>query len=95
MASIPNFAFITDRHSRTMVMNGYLAAENLGLSEWFRTCDPGDGGYMFSLDPNVGALSAAVESDGHSGASFGWMCRQLQAYYTDPVAYERAWVARN
>jgi hypothetical protein len=87
-----DFSFIRDSHSRTMIRNGYNASTILELGDWFRTWNPeADKGYMFSSHPNIGKLLTAVEGDGHSGASFAWLCRNLQAYYRDPVAYELSW----
>ena len=87
-----NFDYITDDHSRQMIYNGYLAAERLELGNWFKTWEPeADRGYMFSGNPNIGKLIGATEADGHSGSSFGWMCRNLQAFYKDPVKYKEMW----
>lgn len=95
MATDSYFSYIADDHSRIMMTNAYNASESLGLGDWFRTWEPEpDRGYMFSSHPNIGKLSAALESDGHSGASFGWVCRNLQSYYRDPVAFARLWVSK-
>lgn len=75
-----------------MIRNGYAAAEELQLADWFRTWTPDAGkGYMWSSHANIGRLSMATEADGHSGASFAWMCRQLQFFYKDPASFQRAW----
>jgi hypothetical protein len=93
LVNMADFSYITDKHSRTMLKNAYAASESLRLSDWFRTWEPEPNlGYMFSSHLNIGLLSAALESDGHSGASFGWVCRALQSYYRDPAGFEKAWL---
>ena len=95
MASV-NFDYITDDHSRQMIYNGYKASERLELSDWFKTWEPeADKGYMFSDHPNIWKLGQATEADGHSGSSFAWMCRNLQAFYKDPVKFKAMWTRKN
>ena len=46
------------------------------LKSWFLSWEPDkQTGYMYARDPNLERLSALVDSDGHSGASFAVCCR--------------------
>jgi hypothetical protein len=95
MATV-NFDYITDDHSRQMIYNGYMASERLELGDWFKTWEPeANKGYIFTNHPNIEKLLNATESDGHSGASFAWMCRNLQAFYKDPVNFKANWTRNN
>lgn len=40
--------------------------------------DPGNGGFMYSRNPRYEPINKAIKYDGHSGASYGWMMRQMQ-----------------
>ena len=52
----------------------------LGLWDWFQTENPpGDSGYMFWGHPNVSKISNGLEDNQHSGATFGYCMRQMQA----------------
>jgi hypothetical protein len=89
-----NFDYIADAHSRSMILNGYLAAQRLELGDWFKTWEPeANRGFMFSRHPNIDKFIREIDSDGHSGCSFAWVCRNLQAYYNDPVKFKEGWVS--
>lgn len=71
------FDYISDKHSRDMLQNGWRAVNCLEL--WnFMTKDTWS--YMFSGNSTVDRILAKMEETGaaHSGASFGWTMRQLQ-----------------
>ena len=52
----------------------------LGLWDWFKTENPpGDSGYMFWGHPNVNKISNGLKDNQHSGATFGYCMRQMQA----------------
>ena len=52
----------------------------LGLWEWFRTEDPPGGkGYMYWGHPNVSKINNGLKNNEHSGATFGYCMRQMQA----------------
>ena len=49
---------------------------DIDLYTWFVNYTPSDStGYMFDRHPNVARISTLVNSDGHSGASFGTCMR--------------------
>jgi hypothetical protein len=50
--------------------------ENPELMDWFMAFDPPH--YMFNPHPNLQKLSKLVDSDGHSGASFGLCCQSVK-----------------
>lgn len=83
------FEYIKSEHSRTMLTNAYNAAQKLELGDFFKNINPPENcGYMFWDDPRIGRLSRELDSDGHSGCSFAWVCRNLQAYYQDPDGFK-------
>ena len=84
-----DFSYIKDIHSRTMITNAYNAAKKLEILEFFKNDNPPENtGYMFWSDPTLHKFSRELDSDGHSGASFAWTCRNLQAYLKDPQAHK-------
>lgn len=86
------FEYISDEHSRRMLTNGYNAAIKLEMQDFFKNESPPDGyGYMFWNNDQLRKLSQFLESDGHSGSSFAWVCRNLQAYFQDPVKFSSLW----
>jgi len=83
------FEYINCVHTRNMVRNAYEAAERLNLRDFFANINPPDNtGYMFWNDPRLLSFGRELESDGHSGASFAYVCRNLQSYYRDPDAHK-------
>ena len=52
----------------------------LGLWEWYRTYNPPeDSGFMYSSHSNVEAICNGLSDDCHSGATFGYCMRLMQA----------------
>ena len=52
----------------------------LGLWDWFKNKNPPEGeGYMFWGDANVENISNGLADNSHSGATFGYCMRQMQA----------------
>jgi hypothetical protein len=84
------FNYITDKHSQKMLVNGYNAVIKLGLVNFFTEIDPPkDKGYMFWEDDRIRKFGMELESDGHSGSSFAWVCRNLQLYFKDHDEHKR------
>jgi hypothetical protein len=77
-----DFSFITNKHTRALVSNGYTAVNQLELWSWMKDFDPKNGGFMFSEHPNVMMIMQKMESlpdaPGHSGFSFGTTMRYLE-----------------
>lgn len=49
------------------------------LKEWFLSWEPDKRtGYLYAREPNLEKLSALVDADGHSGASFAVCCRMTK-----------------
>ena len=75
------FEYIKDRHTREMMINGFQAISRLELWEYM-THDPGNGGFMFCQDREIGLIMNMMDKCeyqvGHSGASFGCIMRELQ-----------------
>ena len=52
----------------------------LGLWDWFRTeSPPENSGYMYWGHPNVNKISNGLQNNEHSGATFGYCMRLMQA----------------
>lgn len=77
-----DFSFISDEHTRSLVINGYNAVNQLELWSWLKDFDPKDDGFMCSDHPNVIMIGMKMESlpdaPGHSGCSFGITMRNLE-----------------
>jgi hypothetical protein len=77
-----DFSFISDEHTRSLVVNGYKAANQLELWQWLKTFDPSDEGFSWSKHPNISIIGQKMESlpdaPGHSGASFALTIRHLE-----------------
>ena len=75
------FEYIKDKYMREMMINGFQAISRLELWEFMKQ-DPGEGGYMFCQDPEIGLIMNMMDRCeypcGHSGASFGCIMRELQ-----------------
>ncbi len=88
-----NFDYIKDHHSRNMLLNAYNAAKKLEMLDFFKQEDPpANTGYMFWSDPRLAKFGSELESDGHSGSSFAWVSRNLQAFMRDPVGHKEAFL---
>jgi hypothetical protein len=75
-----------DSITSRVVHNGVEAVNKLQLWNWFRTYDPpADKGFMYTNHPNIDAMSQETDSEGHSGASFGFTMRYLQRMAKDLV----------
>ena len=44
--------------------------------------DPGEGGFMFSSNPQYIPINNAIKYDNHSGASYGMTMREMQRIAT-------------
>ena len=76
-----DFEYVTSANIREMLQNAYKAIQ---LAEgWnYVKSDPGDGGFMLSSDPMkykiMTNMDKCTPSVGHSGASFGFVMREMQ-----------------
>jgi hypothetical protein len=56
------------------------AITECNLWDWLKTFEAdGDKGFLFTLDPNIDKIMATVKHQGHSGFSFAWCMRHMQA----------------
>ena len=74
-----DFSFMTEPMERHFLEDAYKAVDSTGMWECIAK-DPGEGGFMFSQAPELKTIGAAMKHyDDHSGASFGWTMRVMQA----------------
>jgi hypothetical protein len=78
-----DFSFISDEHTRSLVINGYNAVNQLELWSWLKDFEPAaNEGFAGSKHPNVSMIGMKMESlpdaPGHSGSSFALTMRHLE-----------------
>ena len=77
--SVGDFSFISDNMFKQSIQNAYNYVNSNQLWDFFKTFEPDhDKGYMFSNHPTLVQISKALDSDGHSGASFALTMRNMQ-----------------
>lgn len=87
-----------DAHDATMLQDAYDAITKADMWEYMRLpTTPGKDGFMFSAAIELAAINAEMVYDGHSGASYAWVMRQMEAIakkgwdvYREQVAVQRA-----
>jgi hypothetical protein len=90
MAAIPelnaagDFSFLNDKFSESFLADAYQAVTAAGLWDWLReNSPPEDKGFMFWGHPKLKEIEVHMKLiDGHSGASYGWTMRNMQAIAT-------------
>ena len=84
-----NFAFVTDLQSRAFFVSAFKAITNCELWPWFNDFDSSNN-FMFSSCSELDLLRAELSKDRvngyHSGASFGFVLRQME--YIAKNSYE-------
>lgn len=83
-----DFSFVDDNWESEMLDDMYSAVTMAEGWNTLRDADPGDGGFMFSKNEQVCDLmrrvTAALDDPGvHSGFSFGFCIRTMQAIARD------------
>jgi hypothetical protein len=69
-----------DTHEATLLADAYQAVTQVGMWDYLRLeSTPGKDGFMLSTDIELAAISAAMTYQGHSGASYAWTLRQMEA----------------
>lgn len=69
-----------DTHEATMLADAYQAITKADMWEYMRQpSTPGKDGFMFSPAIELAAINAEMTYDGHSGASYAWTMRQMEA----------------
>lgn len=63
-----------------MLADAHQAITKAGLWNYFALpTTPGKDGFMFSTDKELVLLNKFLKYDGHTGASYGWTMRQMEA----------------
>ena len=65
-------------HEKAMLDDAYKAVSNTKLWKYIRDRDFNENGFMFCTDDELAKISAAMTYQGHSGASFAWVMRQME-----------------
>ena len=69
-----------DTQEATMLADAYQAVTKAGMWDYLRLeSTPGKDGFMLSTDIELAAISAAMKVQEHSGASYAWVMRQMEA----------------
>ena len=64
---------------RPSLLNMANAITKLDLWNWMKEYSPEKGcGFMYSDNPNIYKIGGLVDSDGHSGATFGYSMRCME-----------------
>jgi hypothetical protein len=94
-----DFSFISNEHTRSLVINGYNAVNQLELWSWMKKFKPGDDGFMFSEHPNVSMIGMKMESlpdaPGHSGGSFALTMRHLEYIAKNDMEKYKEYITKN
>ena len=72
-----DFTFMKNKMWGKTCADGYRAVDKLELWKWLATYDP-ETGFMFCAHPNMDLITNELDSNPHSGASWGCMIRTLQ-----------------
>lgn len=69
-----------DAHDSMMLADAEQAVTKADLWEYLRLpTTPGKDGFMFSKDIELAMINAEMKYQGHSGASYAWTMRQMEA----------------
>ena len=69
-----------ETHEVTMLADAYEAVTKADMWEYLRLpSTPGKDGFMFNSAIELAAISAEMTYQGHSGASYAWTLRQMEA----------------
>jgi hypothetical protein len=86
------FMYITDATTRRMIKTAYDVVLRLDLVDFFKSqLPPKSQGYMFWDAPELKLLGSDLMMEHHSGASFAYVCRNLQAYFGNPNEFKNKW----
>lgn len=77
---MPDFSSIYSAHECEMLQDAYDAISQCELWDWMRTYTPhANDGFMFSTHPNLALIQSTMKYASHSGASWGWTMRTMEA----------------
>ncbi len=69
-----------DAHEAKMLADAYQAITKAEMWEYMRLpTTPGKDGFMFSSAMELALINAEMQYQGHSGASYAWTLRQMEA----------------
>lgn len=73
-----NFDFLSSVSERNIMSNAFNKITELDLWSFFDIDPPQDLGYIFWENDDLKKIASALDSDGHSGASFAHVMRHMQ-----------------
>lgn len=78
---MPDFETIYPKEACILwLQDAYDAVTKCELWDWLATYEPeADKGFMFGNHPNLTRINAEMKYDGHSGFSYGWCMRVMEA----------------
>jgi hypothetical protein len=69
-----------DAHEAMLLADAFAAVTAADMWEYLRLpTTPGKDGFMFSPSIELAAINAEMTYQGHSGASYAWVLRQMEA----------------
>ena len=78
--STPDFESVYEPFEAKMLADAYQAITACDLWPWMKTFRPDEGkGFMFTSHPNLDRIEKEMTFGGHSGASWGWTMRTMEA----------------
>lgn len=76
----PFLALGYDAHESKMLADAFQAVTKADMWEYLRLpTTPGKDGFMFSAAIELAVINAEMKYQGHSGASYAWVMRQMEA----------------
>ena len=76
----PNFEVLYRTNECEMLHDAYKAITECNLWDWMEHYVPHKNeGFMFAHHPNLDRLSDSIKYQGHSGSSYGWTMRTMEA----------------
>ena len=86
---MPDFTTLYPAHESMMLQSTYDAITTCGLWDWMRTFTPhANEGFLLTAHPNLNRIEEVGTYHGHSGASWAWTMRIMEA-----IAKQGGWDA--
>ncbi len=99
-----DFSFLKKGGNREMLEDAFQAVTAADAWELLKHPSvPGEGGFMFSSNPDILRISSLMKFEGHSGGSFGMTMRQMEyiakhgweSYVSESLARDARYEAEN
>lgn len=79
-----NYSTLFDTHDAEMLQDADNAITQCGLWDWMKTYTPDHGkGFSFTTHPNLSKINDQMKYTGHSGSSYAWTMRNMEAVAKD------------